>query len=129
MRLFHRKTNRLYSEKEIGALFDQGSSNNIHPIRLVYKMDEFDPCGYKLLVSVSKKNIRNAVGRNLVKRRMREAFRKNATNLKQELCEKGISCDIAFIYSSKKIINYSEIEAIVLRQIKYLSKTVERFEK
>lgn len=129
MRLFHRKVNRLYSEKEIGALFTQGYSHFIYPIKLVYLKSNLEPYNYNLLVSVSKKNIRNAVDRNLVKRRMREAFRKNSELLKETLFNRKISCNIAFIYVSKNIVTYSEIEAIILGQIKYLCKTIDRIEK
>ena len=58
----------------------------------------------RIMVSVPKKSFRRAVKRNLLKRRMREAYR-----LQKHLIGPGL--DIIFIYVSKAILPFEAIYA------------------
>ena len=129
MRFFHRKSNRLSSEKEIEKLFAEGKSHFIYPIKLVYARSESKDTDYKLLVSVSKRNVKKAVLRNIIKRRLKEAFRLNSEILRKSVTEKDISINLAFIYVSSKLISYKEIEDLVTKQILYLNNSINRPEK
>jgi ribonuclease P protein component len=61
-------------------------------------------------VSVGKRHFKRAVDRNLLKRRIREAYRKQKHELKERLIASGISMDIFFVYSNARISDYAEIE-------------------
>jgi ribonuclease P protein component len=62
-------------------------------------------------VSVGKRHFKRAVDRNLLKRRIREAYRKQKHELKEILASSGISMDIFFVYSNARISDYAEIES------------------
>lgn len=128
MRLFHRKNNRLYIEREIETLFKEGASHFIYPIKILYLTYPLKDGDYKVLISVSKRNFKRAVDRNLIKRRTKEAFRKNSLHIKKSLEGRELGIYIAFIYVSKVIIDYKEIENLVIKQILYLSNHIDGIE-
>ncbi len=128
MRLFHRKNNRLYIEREIETLFKEGVSHFIYPIKILYLTYPLKDGDYKVLISVSKRNFKRAVDRNLIKRRTKEAFRKNSFHIRKSLEGKKLGVYIAFIYVSKVIIDYNEIENLVIKQILYLSNHIDGIE-
>ena len=61
-------------------------------------------------VSVGKRHFKRAVDRNLLKRRIREAYRKQKHELKETLTASGISMDIFLVYSNARISDYAEID-------------------
>jgi len=125
MRFFLRKKNRLCTEKEIGTLFTEGTAHFIYPIKLLYLTYSSKEADYKLLVTVSKRNFKKAVHRNLIKRRIKEAFRMNSFQILKSLEGKGKGVNIAFIYVSRNILDFKEIEDLINRQLLYLSNTLE----
>ena len=78
---------------------------------------EKDQDGYKILISVPKKLHRTAVKRNLLKRRIREVYRRN----KQLLPETTEGHLIAFIYLTSDILTYEQIEVKLRILLKRLS--------
>lgn len=109
------KDERLYRKKEIKELFDKGSSFYLYPFR-VRVMDDPDSDHHRVLFSVSRRNFKKAVDRNLIKRRMREAYRRNKFMLS------GLEARrIAFIYTQRAILPYDQLESAMLRVFKKLS--------
>jgi len=74
--------------------------------------------GVKVLISVSKRNHKHAVVRNLIKRRTREAWRLNKAPLAAAYADTdGVGLHVGLIYSSKTIEEYPAIEAAVRKII------------
>jgi len=97
------KNERLKSRKKIDEVFAKGKSKHFYPIRTVYLRDtEETAFPIQFTVSVPKRMYKTAVDRNLLKRRIREAYRKN--NLSQEILEystieKSVSKHLEYLYA------------------------------
>lgn len=101
MKLTFDKNAKLKSKKAIESLFTEGQSYVSHPIRIVFTAKESETYTMQIGVSVAKKKFKHAVDRNLLKRRIREAYRLN-----QELVElSNYDINALFIYTSSSIKN------------------------
>jgi len=121
------KQEKLKSKKAIDLLFKKGKSINAYPLKAIFlPTNEEEDTGLNVGVSVAKRNIKLAVNRNLIKRRMREAYRLNNRGLK-ESCVGKKGYNIMFIYHSSQILTYQEIESkikVILNRLTELSEAV-----
>lgn len=99
------KKERLCGKKGIDSLLARGKHGSAGPIRYIYAPDNGEDF-HRILVSVPKKLFKRAVKRNLLKRRIRESWRRLKGSLKSE---QGL--DILFIYSTKEVLTYQEINS------------------
>ena len=105
------KTQKLCSEELINRLFERGNSITESPFRLVWLLESNNDNVYiKTLISVSKKRLKLAKDRNLIKRRVREVFRLNCIDLKDHLQSKKLQLNLGIIYNQDKIFDSSFIE-------------------
>ena len=109
-----KKDERLCSVKVIEGLFDRKNSANggvfSYPMRVVFQPQIYAEAdsdistqnATQVLFSVPKRQFKHAVDRNLIRRRMKEAYRLNKQLLLGNL-------NIAFIYIGKEIEDYKAI--------------------
>ena len=105
------KPERLCSLKAIESLFEDGNVFYTSLFKVVWKINP-EPLLFpaQTAFSVSKKGFRHAVVRNLIKRRMREAYRKNKHLLYEHLAEKKISASIFIVLKVNSIPDYPTTE-------------------
>lgn len=117
-----RKTEIINHKKKIDQLFKSGNRFIIDEFQLVYSTSNSDDNWFNILISVPKKKIKLACARNLLKRRIKEVIRRKKEKYILELKDKKKQLKIAFIYNSKKVITYKDIEEkinlILLRLLK-----------
>lgn len=90
------------------------------------KISEEDPFPLKMGVSVGAKYFRKAVDRNLLKRRMREAFRQQKLPLQEQLMQKRMMLDVFFVYAHASIADYNVIWDAMKAALEKLSAILEQ---
>lgn len=109
-----KKRERLSSKGAVEALLKSGRYGVSGVLRFVYRRDNGLPYS-RMMVSVPKKLFRRAVKRNLLKRRIREAYRLNKALV---LPGDAGGTDILFIYRSKEISTQAEIVSMMVSALK-----------
>ncbi len=94
----------LKSKRSIEKLYAQGASVTSYPLRAVFleQDNESQEVTAAILINVAKKRFRHAVDRNLVKRRIREAYRTSKHQLIEALESRGKKIAIAILYIDTK---------------------------
>lgn len=105
------KEERLCSQKIIGELFTSGESFLAYPLKVVFQKIELEAqYPVQAAFTVSKRNFKRAVKRNLLKRRMREAYRLSKQNFYEELIARNLQIAVMFVYVGKDMAEYPAIE-------------------
>jgi ribonuclease P protein component len=108
------KSERLCSRKTIEALFETGHIFHSSLFKVVWNKDQFSlPKPAQVAFSVSKRGFKLAVTRNLIKRRMREAYRKNKQSLYSHLSEQNIQIVFIVIIKGNAVPEYVTIEKAI----------------
>ena len=121
-----RKTERLCGKKDISTLFSKGKWGATAHLRYCWasrcgdSAASRDTIPNRLLVSVSKRYFKRAVKRNLLKRRMREAYR-----LQKELLDcQGV--DFLLSWTSKEAGDWTTVREEVAEALTRIDKAVAR---
>ena len=105
------KKERLSSKKLIDQLFTEGKTFFSYPFKVFYLFQEAEKeFPVQVLITVSKKNFKKAVDRNKLKRLVREGYRKNKSNLFDQLSKDNKSLLFGLIYVGESILSYQEME-------------------
>lgn len=106
-----KKEERLCSRILIEKLFSTGETFLAFPFKVVFVKIPLK-CSYpaQSSFSVSKRNFKQAVDRNRIKRLMREAFRLNKPGFYDKLKAKDTQLAIMFVFIGKEIPTYQETE-------------------
>ena len=106
------KAERLCGKTAVVSLFEAGKSISAGCLRCKYLV-RADEAPSRIVVSVPKRNFKRAVKRNLLKRRMREAYRRQKDLL-------GPGVDVLFIYTSSEVQPYEVVYADMARLLTHI---------
>lgn len=120
------KKEHLCKASEFSELFEKGQSIYTGMLKVVWLESTMDQARVSVAVSVSKRSFKHAVDRNIIKRRLREAYRKHKSTIISCLEQHNTSISLIFIYTRKEIKAYSEIEENVIHSLLKLENEVRR---
>jgi len=121
-----KKEERLSGKKSIELLFQRGKSIGEYPLKVIFLQLKDPPKGpNRVMFSVPRKNFKKSTERNLLKRRMREAYRKNKHRMVNESAQNLL---IAYIYIGTAIADYHRIEESAIDVLNRLNKIIKKSE-
>ncbi len=108
------KSEKICGEKSVSTLLAKGRYGVEGELRYCFVRNGVSHP--RLMVSVPKKMFKRAVKRNLLKRRLREAFRLQKGGL-----DEGVGVDLLLIYNSKEVLPYERIYSLVEKILEKVS--------
>ena len=105
------KKQKLCSEKAIESLFKNGKYISENPFRAIWYLEENNENTFvRSLIVVPKNKIKLAKDRNIVKRRIKEAYRLHKKEIESLLENNNKQLNLALIYQNTEILDYRKLE-------------------
>ncbi|TSA27927.1 MAG: ribonuclease P protein component [Bacteroidetes bacterium] len=121
------KNERLCRNKLIRQLFETGASAAAPPLRVRYLFVPLPGSSpVQLLIAVPKSFFPKASDRNLIRRRIRESYRRNKYPLHESLASTNKQLAVALSYTGKQILPYAAIEEKIILLLQRLMKENEK---
>lgn len=119
-----KKHERLCSKKLLDRLFLEGKTTLTYPFKFTYLKTNFEnPSPVKVVFIVPKKRFKKANKRNLIRRRMREAYRLSKETLYNNLYINNIQYIVSISYVANDILPFDTLKEQLEKGIKMLSRT------
>jgi len=126
-RYFFKKNERLCLSNDIKDVMANGKKIMLYPVLANYVIKNAEHCEtVKIAISVAKRNFKKAVDRNLLKRRIREAYRHNKHNLTDLAKKYNKAINAIIIYVPKEKLSYGEIERGIAKLLENIAKNIEK---
>jgi ribonuclease P protein component len=121
------KEERLCRRKLIQELFSSGLTVSASPIKARWFFSSLPRTfPVQVMIAVPKASFHNATDRNLIRRRIRESYRKNRSILYESLNITDKQMVLVVTYTGRKILPYSEIEEKIILLLQRLKNENEK---
>ena len=114
----YQKKDKLKSRKQTQFLFSNGKAITMHPIRLIYTIENAEagmfPAGLlQAGVGAPSRHFRKAVQRNKVKRLLREGYRLEKPNFTNSINLTNTRLNLFFLYVDVNVQSQQQIQATI----------------
>lgn len=122
------KDERLCHKKRISSLFAEGRGFTCYPFRIVWKSAALDvDFPAQVAITVTKRSFKQAVKRNLLKRRIREIYRLNKHLLYNDLNEREAQISFMIVYLPKTILKTAEMDAKLVKALRRIGSEYDKY--
>lgn len=121
------KEYKLCSRKQIDSLFSEGEAIKSYPFMLRYQYAELNTSkSFQVVISAPKRNFKKAVDRNHIKRLMREALRKNKSEIESLLGTKNQQLALFLMFTARDMPTYQEVENKMMKLLNKLEEVISK---
>lgn len=121
------KKEKVTSLKIINALYSKGNfSLYTFPFKVVFVFTNESEAACQVLITVPKRNFKNAVSRNTIKRQIREIYRLNKKPLIDTLLSKQKNIALAITYVAKKEVPFNDAQISLQKMLEQLHNEIEK---
>lgn len=118
------KQERLKSRKRIEQVFAEGKRLQLSAFRISYLLQPATTGSLQMGVGVSSKNFKKAVDRNQIKRWIREAWRLQKNDLKDQCKQSLTELSVFIVFTGKEMPDYNLVSSKIKEAITKLAKAV-----
>ena len=120
-----KKKERLKHRKSISEAYTNGRTIQVYPLRAYYtEVTSTDSLLVKAAFAIPKRNFKKSVDRNLLKRKMREAYRLNQYLFKDRISG-ARQINLVLLYFIRDKLSYQIIEKAAQKILKRLAKELQ----
>jgi ribonuclease P protein component len=122
-----KKHERLCSKKLLDQLFADGKSMLMYPVKFTFleiKLENLSPA--QVVFIVPKKRFKKANKRNLIRRRMREAYRLEKDNFYTELYNNNLQAIISISYVANELLSYGILKEQIFKGLNSVGKALQK---
>jgi ribonuclease P protein component len=128
MKRTFKREERLKNNLHIQDLLKHGHTLSSYPLKIYWKstVDPSQKYPVRIAVAVPRKKFHRAVDRNILKRRIRESYRKHKHVLYEKMSDSSLKILLMVLYISDESIPYEDIDTALLSAMSKLVNDLEK---